>query len=172
MVTPNPLATDGPRLSTTAAGRARFVARVERARAAYDAVVASNGDAAEAGDSSVWHDNFAYEENQRQMHQLARRIHDLQDALRRLEVVSAPPHPERVGLGSAVTLEDADGRVERVVVGGYEDGDPALRRVAYTAPLAQALIGAEPGDTLSVRLGGRARELTVLSVEAARPEEL
>jgi transcription elongation GreA/GreB family factor len=63
-------------------------------------------------------------------------------------------------------------RVERLVIGGYEDGDPDLRRLAYTAPLALALAGAEPGDTRQVRVGGKARELTVLSIEPARAEEL
>ncbi len=160
------------RLLTTAAGYRRFVERVAKVRAAYDAVIASNGDAAEAGDNSVWHDNFAYEENQRQMHQLARRLRDLQDALRRLEVVDAPPSPARVGFGCAVVVEGDGGDAERLVIGGYEDGDPDLRRVAYTAPLALALLGAEPGDVRQVRVGGKARELTVVSIEVARAEEL
>lgn len=168
----NPVRTEEPRLLTTAAGRRRFVARIEKARAAYDAVCASNGDAAEAGDNSVWHDNFDYEENQRQMHQLARRVRDLQDALRRMEIMCAPQAPARVGFGCAVTLETDDGRVERLILGGYEDGDADLRRVSYTAPIAQALMRAEPGDTRVVSVGGRTRELTVVSVEAAHEEEL
>jgi len=160
------------RLFTTVAGYDRFVARVAKVRAAYDAVIASNGDAAEAGDNSVWHDNFAYEENQRQMHQLARRVRDLLDVQRRLEVVAPSPTSSRVCFGCAVLVEGEDGEVERLVIGGYEDGDPDLRRVAYTAPLALALVGAEPGDTRQVRVGGKARELTVISIELARAEEL
>ena len=160
------------RLVTTAAGYARFVARVAKVRAAYDAVIASNGAAAEAGDNSVWHDNFAYEENQRQMHQLARRLRDLMNVQRRLEVVAPSPSAARVSFGCAVLVEGEDGEVERLVIGGYEDGDPDLRRLAYTAPLALALAGAEPGDTRQVRVGGKARELTVLSIEPARAEEL
>ena len=75
---------DGPRLLTTAAGQQRTASRLNKVRDAYDAVCASNGAAAEAGDNSVWHDNFDYEENQRQMHQLARRFRDLEDAMRRI----------------------------------------------------------------------------------------
>jgi transcription elongation GreA/GreB family factor len=168
---PSPHPTDS-RLLTTATGYRRFVARVAKVRAAYDAVIASNGDAAEAGDNSVWHDNFAYEENQRQMHQLARRLRDLQEVQRRLEVVAPSPSSARVGFGCAVVVEGEDGELERLVIGGYEDGDPDLRRVAYTAPLALALLGAEPGDARQVRVGGKARELTVVSIEPARAEEL
>lgn len=160
------------RLVTTAAGYRRFVARIEKVRAAYDAVVATNGDAAEAGDNSVWHDNFAYEENQRQMHQLARRLRDLKECYRRLEVVTPPLAPTRVGFGCAVVVEHEEGELERVIIGGYEDGDTDLRRVAYTAPLALALLGAESGECRQVSVGGRVRELTVVSVERAREEEL
>ena len=168
----NPLRGDETRLLTTAAGRRRIVARSEKVRAAYDAVCASNGDAAEAGDNSVWHDNFDYEENQRQMHQLARRVRDLQDALRRVEIAAAPRDPARVGFGCAVTLETEGGRIERLILGGYEDGDADLHRVSYTAPIAQALMRAEPGDTRVVSVGGRTRELTVVAVETALEEEL
>jgi len=171
-LSPPPPRPNDPRLLTTAAGYRRFAARLAKVRAAYDAVVASNGDAAEAGDNSVWHDNFAYEENQRQMHQLARRLRDLQDIQHQLEVVTPPTAFSRVGFGCAVVLEGEDGTVERIVIGGYEDGDPERRRVAYTAPLAVALLGAEAGDTRSVQVGGRTRELTVLSIEAAREDEL
>lgn len=160
------------RLLTTPAGARRFTMRIEKVRAAYDAVVATNGDAAEAGDNSVWHDNFAYEENQRQMHQLARRLRDLQDTARRLEVLTPQAATTSVGFGSAVVVEDDDGDPERIVIGGYEDSDPDLRRVAYTAPLAQALLGATPGESRQVRVGGRTRELTVVSIERAREEEL
>lgn len=157
-------------LFTTAPGLLRFRERVDRARAAYDAVIASNGDAAEAGDNSVWHDNFAYEENQRQMHQLARRVCDLTDALRRLHVVEPSAAPTKVEIGSAVTIDDGT-RTERFVVAGYEDGDTDLRRVAYTAPLATALMGAEVGDARTVRVGGRVRELEVVAIEAVPAEE-
>lgn len=161
---------DGP-LYTTAGGHRRFLALVAHAHRAYEAVVASNGEAAEAGDSSVWHDNFAYEENQRQMHQLARRIRDLQDAARRLVVVTPSRAPVRVELGCAVTLEHPDGRRERLVIGGYEDSDPSLRRVACNTPIARSLVGAEPGEERSLP-GRPGRTVTVDAVEAAREEEL
>lgn len=162
---------DGP-LYTTEGGRRRFLARIAKARADYDAVAATNGDAAEAGDNSVWHDNFAYEENQRLMHQCARRVRDLESAAQRMLVVTAPERLDRVTVGCAVSLEDESGRAERVVVGGYEDSDTTLRRVAYTAPLARVLLGAREGDVRTVRVGDRTRELTIVAIERALAEEL
>ena len=163
---------DGPRLLTSAAGQRRSASRLQKVRDAYEAVCASNGAAAEAGDNSVWHDNFDYEENQRQMHQLARRFRDLEDALRRMVVVPAPRDPAQVCFGCAVTVETEDGRIERLVIGGYDDGDADLHRIAYTTPLAQALLRAEPGDVRTFTAGGRERELTVIAIEAAHAEEL
>ncbi len=164
------ISTDGP-LYTTAGGHRRFLALVAHTHRAYEAVVATNGEAAEAGDSSVWHDNFAYEENQRQMHQLARRIRDLQNAARRLVVVAPSPAPSRVELGCAVTLEHLDGRRERLVIGGHEDSDPAVHRVACNTPIARALIGAEPGEERALP-GRPGRVVTIDAIESAREEEL
>ena len=66
------------RIVTSRAGYQRLLDTLQAAKRRYDVVCASNEEAAGAGDSSVWHDNFAYEDNQRQMHQLARRVRDLQ----------------------------------------------------------------------------------------------
>jgi len=159
------------RLYTTKRGHVRLLERMRRARASYDAVCATNGDAAEAGDNSVWHDNFAYEENQRQMHQLARRLRELEVAAARLIIVSPPRDPSVVSLGCAVRVRDVDANTERVwIIAGWEDGDTAESRISYTSPLAQALLGAEEGDRRSLELAtGRVR-LEVLEVSPA-PEE-
>jgi hypothetical protein len=77
-------------LSTTAPGLLLFRKWVDHARAAYDTVIASNGEAAEAGAHSVCHDDFAYEQNPRPMHQLGRRVRDLTEALRQMHVVTGP----------------------------------------------------------------------------------
>ncbi len=158
----------------TPAGKARLRHRIHEARQAYDAVCASNGEAAEAGDSSVWHDNFAYEENQRQMHQLARRVRTLEEVLTSAaEVLPCRRAPSQVQIGSAVWVRRLhDGQERTWYIAGWDDGDPGAGRLAYTAPLASALIGAEPGDVRVVREGGKTIELEVVEVLAAPPSEL
>lgn len=160
-------------LYTTAAGRQRYFERVRAVRAQYDAVCASNEDAADAGDNSVWHDNFAYEENQRQMHALARRLRDMQACLSRMQVVSPPKDPTRVCLGSAVELENVDtGETRRWVIAGYEDGDLAAGRLSYIAPLARAVLGAEEGDERVLVVDGAKTRFEVVAIEAAEAGEL
>ena len=78
---------------TTPAGYKRFLSKMKNVAKRYDAVVASNGDAADAGDNSVWHDNFAYEENQRQMHQWSQRFHKMEELKSKLVVFDIDPNP-------------------------------------------------------------------------------
>ncbi|MFO8074024.1 MAG: GreA/GreB family elongation factor [Armatimonadota bacterium] len=160
------------RYYTTPGGRRRLVERIERVRAEYQTVVDSNEEANEAGDSSVWHDNFAYEENQRQMHQLARRVRDLESLLAEISVVKPKAEPQSVVLGSAVVVSENGGAERRYVIGGYEDGDPSVGRISYTAPLARVLIGAEPGEVRELHVDGGARELEVVALERAEEGEV
>jgi transcription elongation factor GreB len=161
------------RIVTSRAGYQRLLAKHQEARRRYDAVCASNEEAAGAGDSCVWHDNFAYEENQRQMHQLARRVRDLQHLLAAAEIAAAPADPAHVSFGCAVELLDTrDQRTLRLVIGGWEDSDPALGRVAYNTPLASALIGAEEGDVRVCPGAQGRRALEILSIQTADDQEL
>ena len=157
----------GP-LYTTPGGRQRLIARIDAARAAYCRVCDSNEDAAGAGDSSVWHDNFAYEENQRQMHQLARRVRDLELQLATSRVVPLPTEaPETARLGAAVTVEfEDDGSVQRWFLAGFDDGEPAAGRLSYNSPLGRALLGAEVADERLLRLERRVRRFEVVDIEA------
>ncbi len=160
-------------LYTTPAGLRRLEERLRRLRSEYLAVCADNADAAGSGDTSVWHDNFAYEHNQREMHRLARAVRDLERAMSRLEVVDPPSEaPERVVLGARVTSL-VDGEEERTaVVAGWADGDPKAGRVSYLSPLARALLGARVGEERTLRVGGRERTLEVVAIEAAPEGEL
>ena len=156
---------------TTPAGQRRLLQRLAAALAQYDAIVATNPEAAEAGDNCVWHDNFAYEENQRRMHSAARTVHDLRALISRVQTVSVPATPERVGLGSRVEVVRYDtGEAETWNIVGVEDGSPELGRVSYTAPFARALLGAGLGDVREVVSGGRRYTVEVVGLTVADEE--
>lgn len=158
---------------TTRPGYERALARLNEARLRYLSVCASNEEAAGAGDSSVWHDNFAYEENQRQMHALAARIRELAGVLAALEVVEAPRAPTVVGVGCAVRLADPEGDAERrIVLGGWDDSDPAVGRVAINSPLGQSIVGASVGEGRMCPSPRGPQEWEIVAIERAREEEL
>lgn len=151
---------------TTPGGYRRLHRRLERAKTDYKKVCESNEEAAQAGDNCVWHDNFAYEENQRMMHQLAKRVRDLESLIAKIKVV--PVHrelPEKVRLGVCVRIAMDGEQEEKVLfVAGYEDGEPTEQRISYNTPLAQALIGKEEGDATQMRVGTNIREIEILEI--------
>lgn len=77
------------------------------------------------------------------------------------EVVD-PPADGSAGIGCLVRVR-LNGRDRSVAIVGDDEADPTADRIAFSAPLARALIGAEPGDLLP--FAGRDDALEVLGVE-------
>jgi transcription elongation GreA/GreB family factor len=70
---------------------------------------------------------------------------------------------ERVAFGTCVTfLRDGERRTVELV--GHDEADPGADRIAFTAPLARALMGAEIGD--EVEFAGSAGPLEIVAIEA------
>lgn len=62
------------------------------------------------------------------------------------EVSEPNPGADTVVFGTAVTLlRENDTQVTFRIV-GEDEADPAAGRIAWTAPVARAIVGAEPGD--------------------------
>lgn len=163
------------RIVLTPGGRRRLQRRLGLFRAEYEAVVADNPAALESGDSSGWHDNFAFEENQRRMFQLAHRVRALERVLEQAELVP-PLHeaPDRVVVGASVRwrfVDEDDDRVWEAWLAGFEDGDPAAGRLSYDSPLGRALIGAEEQDLREAIIGGQRRQVEVISLGPTPPDE-
>ena len=78
----------------------------------------------------------------------------------------APPPPEdEAAFGSRVTFR-LNGQERTVDIVGDDEADPAAGKLAFSAPLARALIGAGPGDFSD--FGGEADAIEILSVAAIR----
>jgi transcription elongation GreA/GreB family factor len=81
---------------------------------------------------------------------------------RRVTAIVAPVPPEdEVAFGSRVRIAmDGGERVIRIV--GDDEADPAAGLIAFSAPLARALIGAAEGETVS--LPGRKDAIEVMAL--------
>lgn len=66
------------------------------------------------------------------------------------EVVPPPTDTSHVRFGSSVTFEREDGRQQTYRIVGEDEADPAKGMISYVSPLAQALMGKEVGDTVSL----------------------
>ena len=76
--------------------------------------------------------------------------------------VVPPPQPGVIGIGSTVIVR-RDGSEQRFTIVGHDEADPAAARVAFTAPLARAVMDAEPGER--VAFGGREEAVLVVQVQ-------
>jgi transcription elongation GreA/GreB family factor len=74
---------------------------------------------------------------------------------------------ESVVFGTAVTVRRKDGTTKTFRIVGEDEGDPEAGRIAWTAPVARALLGAEPGEIRELPTG----EVEILAI-AAPPEPL
>lgn len=73
----------------------------------------------------------------------------------------APPASGNcVAIGTSVIFEH-DGRKRSLVIVGHDEADPAGGRLSFAAPLAQKLIGAEPGEEVELDNGKAARIISI-----------
>jgi transcription elongation GreA/GreB family factor len=95
------------------------------------------------------------------------RIAELRRDLRywRARQASARPTPpstgEEAGFGSRLRYRDDRGVTVTIDIVGQDEADPAAGRIAFSAPLARALMGAGVGDT--VDFAGRTLEIEALA---------
>jgi transcription elongation GreA/GreB family factor len=66
------------------------------------------------------------------------------------EVVPSPADTLHVRFGALVTFRREDGRQQTYRIVGEDEADPTKGSISYVSPLAQALLGKEVGDVVSV----------------------
>ena len=89
------------------------------------------------------------------------------------EVSEPGAHAEAVVFGTAVSVRREDGTVLTLRIVGEDEADPSAGRIAWTAPVAHALLGAEPGEVRDLPTGAveiLAIEPTPEAFEAADPQ--
>jgi len=90
---------------------------------------------------------------------------ELEERVATAVVVTPPEDHGVVRFGATVHLRDAGGRrIQIVQIVGVDEADAAHGLVAFTAPLARALLGRRAGDVVSVRAPGGDGELEIAAV--------
>jgi len=97
---------------------------------------------------------------------LNERVALLEDRLARAELVnpSTQPHDE-VRFGATVTLRDAQGAEKRWRIVGVDEAAPARGAVAFTSPLARALLGKTVGDEARVRTPAGPEDVEIVRID-------
>ena len=158
-----PMLPPGSKNYMTPAGHARMVAefdqlwKVERPKLVETiAWAASNGDRSENGD---------YIYGKKRLREIDRRIRYLAKRLEAAEVVdpAAREATDQIFFGATVKVEDAEGGHTYSIV-GLDEADAGRGRIAWTSPMARALLKAREGDTVMVQTPGGRRELYIAEV--------
>lgn len=75
------------------------------------------------------------------------------------------PDGDRVAIGTRVSFAQ-NGRARTIDVVGHDESEPAVGRIAFTAPLARALIGGEVGDELEFAGSNELLRITSIQISA------
>lgn len=100
---------------------------------------------------------------------LARTARDLRYWLQRrtsAQLVEPPHQVTKVAFATRVTIRREDGRTQSFAIVGEDEGDPAKGSIAYSSPLARALLGKAKGDFAEAPGG----EVEIVALEAVGPE--
>ena len=77
--------------------------------------------------------------------------------------LAPPPPADEIAFGSTVSFR-LDGKLRTIRIVGDDEADPANGSIAFSAPLARALIGAGPGDWSD--FNGQADAIEIVAVGA------
>ena len=71
---------------------------------------------------------------------------------------------EQIFFGATVTVEDSQGEEATYAIVGIDEADAGRGYLAWTSPMAQALLKARVGDTVMVQTPGGRREVDIVDV--------
>jgi transcription elongation factor GreB len=102
----------------------------------------------------------------RQLAGVQGRIEALEERLSSAQVVElkeAPPG--EVSFGATVTVRTATGEERRLTIVGVDEASIPQGRVAFTAPIARALLGHQVGDEVRLETARGEQVLRIVSIE-------
>ena len=117
----------------------------------------SQGDLSENADYSYAKQEQAFLEG---------RIQELEDSLRRAQLIEENGPADTVQVGSTVTIvENGNDETETYRIVGVHESDPGNGFISNESPIGQALLGASVGDTIVVETPSGGWELQVKAIE-------
>jgi len=97
---------------------------------------------------------------------LERRMAELENVLKNVELIKIPPKKERniVKLGATVSLEERGGQVNEFTVVGTLEANPGQGKISSESPVGKALLGQKIGSEIvmnsPVRIAYKVKKIT------------
>lgn len=116
--------------------------------------------------AETFHDNFAFEDGERQQYMWSSRLRDL-IRIRNQARITEPRKTDGVSLGFTVTFRDeGNGEMYTLKIGSFmvpkERGENVI---SYNSPLARALVGGKVGETREAVIGSGKKNFHILKIE-------
>ena len=94
------------------------------------------------------------------------RIKDLEDSLRRAQIIDHDGRNDKVRVGSTVTVaeEGFEGEEETYYIVGVHEADPVNGRISNESPIGKALLGARVGQTVKVNAPAGIMQFTIKAI--------
>jgi transcription elongation factor GreB len=118
--------------------------------------------AASLGDRS---ENADYLYGKKRLREIDRRLAYLARVMKAAKVVDpSSQSTDEIRFGATVEVADEQDERRTVTIGGDDEADATAGRIAWSAPLARALIGATVGDERMVTLPGGEKSYQVVAI--------
>jgi transcription elongation GreA/GreB family factor len=117
--------------------------------------------------AETFHDNFAYEDGERQQYMWSMRLRELIRIRNQARVLLEPPKGDTATIGRTITVEDENtGETLIMKIGSYivlanEGGEV----ISYNAPLARMLVGGRVGDIRESVIAGKKKSFRILEIK-------
>jgi transcription elongation factor GreA len=123
-------------------------------------------EAREFGDIS---ENSEYDDAKNEQALLEQRIAQLEERMRRANVVSGAIDTETVGVGVRVHVKDQkSGESRKFTIVGPTEADPAEAKLSNESPIGKALSGRKRGDLVTIDVPrGPKKKFKITKIEAA-----
>jgi transcription elongation GreA/GreB family factor len=127
------------------------------------------GESCEEG-AETFHDNFTYEEGERQQIMLTKRYSELNSIRQQAIIVAPEPNQGRVAMGRTITIENEETGTQQIFkIGSYrvakELDENGIRVISYDAPLAKAFIGKQQDDEGTCFIRGKKNNFIIVKIE-------
>ena len=104
--------------------------------------------------------------DQHRLASLTSRQAELRERIGSARLVQSPRGtPDLVRFGVRVTVRGPDGEPRRYAIVGVDEADAAEGRLAFTAPLARALLGRAVGEVVTVPTAGLEDEVEIIELQ-------
>ena len=117
---------------------------------------------AEMGDFS---ENAGYQLAKGRLRGLNQRILDVEDMLKKAEIIEVNENVERVHVGHFVTLKVNNEQKIYKILGGSES-NPDIGIISHLSPLGSALLNKQMGDIVKVGIPGKEKEYKIIKIKA------